>query len=45
MFTEVEYVAAKILELVRSGRCRFRDIAVAARNLACVCVYGGSVYM
>ena len=33
MFTEVEYVAAKILELVRSGRCRFRDIAVAARNL------------
>ena len=33
MFTETEYVAAKILELVRSGRYRFRDIAVAARNL------------
>lgn len=33
MFTEVEYVAAKILELVRTSRCRFRDIAVAARNL------------
>ena len=33
MFTETEYVAAKILELVRGGACRFRDIAVAARNL------------
>ena len=33
MFTETEYVAAKILELVRTERCRFRDIAVAARNL------------
>ncbi len=33
MFTETEYVAAKILELVRSGAYRFRDIGVAARNL------------
>ena len=33
MFAEVEYVAAKILELVRSRGFRFRDIAVAARNL------------
>ena len=33
MFTETEYVAARILELVRSGTCRFRDIGVAARNL------------
>lgn len=33
MFTETEYVAASILELVRSGRYRFRDIGVAARNL------------
>ncbi|MBD5161750.1 MAG: ATP-dependent nuclease subunit B [Oscillibacter sp.] len=33
MFAETEYVAAKILELVRTGKYRFRDIAVAARNL------------
>ncbi len=33
MFAEVEYVAAKILELVWSRGFRFRDIAVAARNL------------
>ena len=33
MFTETEYVAAKIMELVRTGDYRFRDIAVAARNL------------
>lgn len=33
MFAETEYVAARIRELVRSGECRFRDIAVAARNL------------
>ena len=33
MFTETEYVAAKILELVRTEKCRFREIAVAARNL------------
>lgn len=33
MFAETEYVAAKILELVRTEGCRFRDIAVAARNL------------
>lgn len=33
MFTETEFVAAKILELVRTGKCRYRDVAVAARNL------------
>ena len=33
-FAEAEYAAASILELVRSGRYRFRDIAVTARNLA-----------
>ena len=33
MFAETEYVAARILELVRSGACRFRDVGVAARNL------------
>ncbi len=33
MFTETEYVAAKIRELVRTQDLRFRDIAVAARNL------------
>lgn len=33
MFTETEYVAAKIRELVRTTDCRFRDIAIAARNL------------
>ena len=33
MFAETEYVAAKILELVRTQNYRFRDIAVAARNL------------
>mgnify|MGYP001025622227 CR=1 FL=1 len=33
MFAETEYAAAKILELVRETGCRFRDIAVAARNL------------
>jgi len=33
MFTEVEYVAAKILELVRTQGWRFREIGVAARNL------------
>lgn len=32
-FSEVEYVAGEILALVRSGQYRFRDIAVAARNL------------
>ena len=26
-------MAARILELVRSGACRFRDVGVAARNL------------
>lgn len=33
-YTEVEAVAAHILRLVRSGRYRFRDIAVSARNMA-----------
>jgi len=33
MFAEAEYVASQILALVRTGRYRFRDIAVAARNL------------
>ena len=33
MFTEAEYAAAKIRELVRTTNCRYRDIAVAARNL------------
>ena len=33
MFAEVEYAAAEILKLVRTGACRFREIAVAARNL------------
>ncbi len=32
-FTEVEAVAAQILRLVRSGKYRFRDIAVSARNM------------
>ena len=33
VFREVEYIAGEILALVRSGKYRFRDIAVAARNL------------
>ena len=33
LFQETEYVAAKILELVRTGGFRFREIGVAARNL------------
>ena len=33
VFAEAEYVAAEILGLVRSGKYRFRDIAVTARNL------------
>lgn len=32
-FTEVEYVASRIRELVRSGQCRYRDISVTARNM------------
>ncbi|MBE6970917.1 MAG: ATP-dependent nuclease subunit B [Ruminococcaceae bacterium] len=32
-YTEAEWVAAQILTLVRSGRYRFRDIGVAARNM------------
>lgn len=32
-FTEAEAVAAQILRLVRSGKYRFRDIAVSARNM------------
>ena len=33
MFSEVEYVASEIMRLVREKNCRFRDIALAARNL------------
>ena len=33
LFREVEYAAGEILALVRSGKYRFRDIGVAARNL------------
>ena len=33
LFSEAEYVAAEILALVRTGKYRFRDVAVAARNL------------
>ena len=33
MFSEVEYVASEILRLVREKNCRFRDIAVVARNI------------
>lgn len=33
VFREVEYIAGEILALVRSGKYRFRDITVAARNL------------
>ena len=36
-YDEAEYVAAQILTLVRTGACRFRDIAVVARNMD---VYG-----
>ena len=33
LFSEAEYVASEILTLVRTGKYRFRDVAVAARNL------------
>ena len=33
LFSEVEYAASRILEMVRQEGLRFRDIAVAARNL------------
>ena len=33
IFHETEYAAAEILSLVRTGRYRFRDIAVTARDL------------
>ena len=33
-FAEVEETAAEILKLVAGGACRFRDITVAARNMA-----------
>nr|WP_326127012.1 PD-(D/E)XK nuclease family protein [uncultured Oscillibacter sp.] len=33
VLTEVERTAADILRLTAAGRCRFRDITVAARNL------------
>ncbi|MBQ0037221.1 MAG: PD-(D/E)XK nuclease family protein [Clostridiales bacterium] len=32
-FTEVEYMASRVLELVHSGKCRFRDICVTARSM------------
>ena len=32
-FSEVEQTAADILRLVAAGKCRFRDITVAARNM------------
>ncbi|MBE6919064.1 MAG: ATP-dependent nuclease subunit B [Ruminococcaceae bacterium] len=32
-YTECEWAAAQILQLVRSGACRFRDIGVASRNM------------
>ena len=32
-YTECDWVAAEILQLVRSGQCRYRDIGVAARNM------------
>lgn len=34
VFSEVEQTAADILRLTAAGKCRFRDITVAARNLA-----------
>lgn len=33
LISEAEQTAADILRLTKSGRCRFRDIAVAARNM------------
>lgn len=33
VFSEVEQTAAKILQLVATEHCRFREIAVAARNM------------
>lgn len=33
VFSEVEQVAADILRLVKNGKCRYRDITVAARNM------------
>lgn len=33
-YTEAEWVASQILTLVRSGQYRYRDIGVAARNMA-----------
>ncbi len=36
-YTEAEWVAAQILDLVRGGDCRYRDIGVSARNMD---VYG-----
>ena len=32
-YTECDWVAAQILQLVRSGKYRFRDIGVSARNM------------
>ncbi len=33
LFSEVEQTAADIVRLVKTGKCRFRDITVAARNM------------
>ena len=33
VFSEVEQTAADILQLVSAGKCRYRDITVAARNM------------
>ena len=32
-YTECDWAAAQILQLVRSGECRFRDIGVSSRNM------------
>ncbi len=32
-YTECDWAAAEILQLVRQGHCRYRDIGVAARNM------------
>ncbi len=34
VFSEVEQTAADIRRLVAAGKCRYRDITVAARNMA-----------
>lgn len=44
MFTETEYVAARILALVRTGGYRFRDITVAVRDLDSYAATMGNVF-